>query len=102
MNVVVLAHLTVHPDDIETAAAAAATVADKTRNESGCHLYAFGRDVNQPNTLRISEHWASVEQLRAHLVQPHVAEFVGVLRTLRIVETESKQFTISAIGEVGS
>ena len=102
MNVVILAEFEIHPDDIESAIAGAINVVNATQKDAGCFRYAFARDVVRPNVIRISEHWESVETLRAHLTQPHVATFVQLLGKLRMLGSESKQFTISAIGEVGS
>jgi quinol monooxygenase YgiN len=44
-----------------------------SRAESGCDDYTFSIELNDPNTLRITEKWHSVEALKAHFATPHMA-----------------------------
>ena len=46
-----------------------------SRAEEGCDDYTFSVELNDPNALRITEKWHSVEALKAHMATPHMAEF---------------------------
>jgi quinol monooxygenase YgiN len=48
--------------------------------EEGCDLYAFSFDAANPDLIRVSERWASVEALAAHGVAPHQKAFGRALR----------------------
>ena len=46
-----------------------------SRAEPGCDDYTFSIELNDPNALRITEKWHSVEALKAHFATPHMAAF---------------------------
>lgn len=46
-----------------------------TQAEDGCELYAFSRDVADPDLLHISERWRDGEALAAHGKSAHMATF---------------------------
>ena len=46
---------------------------DASRAEDGCLEYSYAEDVLDPGLIRVSEVWASREQLAAHLKTPHMA-----------------------------
>ena len=46
-----------------------------SRAEPGCDDYTFSIELNDPNTLRITEKWHSIEALKAHFATPHMAAF---------------------------
>lgn len=43
--------------------------------EEGCDDYTFSVELNNPNVLRITERWHSMEHLNAHFATPHMREF---------------------------
>ena len=47
----------------------------ETRKEPGCVAYAFSADINDPNMIRIFEHWESMDALTSHFGMPHMALF---------------------------
>lgn len=49
------------------------TVIEATRAEDGCIEYNYGEDVLDPGLIRVSEIWASREQLGAHMKTGHMA-----------------------------
>ena len=102
MHVVILAEIELHPDDVDAAIALAVPIQIASQADAGCLAYAFARDVVRTTVLRISEHWESVEALRSHLAQPHVATFQADLGRLRVVSAAARQYTVATIGEVGS
>lgn len=50
-----------------------------TRAEQGCQLYAFSRDVIDPDVLYIAERWRDRAALDAHFATAHMATFNRVL-----------------------
>ncbi len=46
-----------------------------TRAEEGCLHYAFARDIDEPDLIRVSERWRDQEALAAHSASAHMAEF---------------------------
>jgi len=48
---------------------------EETNKEAGCLLYAFSRDLSDPDLIRVSERWENMEALGAHGKTPHMAEF---------------------------
>jgi len=50
-----------------------------SRAEPGCDDYTFSIELNDPNTLRITEKWHSVEALKAHFATPHMAAFQKIM-----------------------
>lgn len=43
-----------------------------TRAEDGCELYAFSRDMMEPDTMHIAERWRDQNALSAHFKTPHM------------------------------
>jgi len=46
-----------------------------TLREEGCLHYSFSRDIDDPDTLRISERWVDQAALDTHFATPHMAAF---------------------------
>ena len=51
------------------------TMLEATRAEEGCISYAFAQDVLEPDLVRVSEVWESIEHLGAHAATAHMAEW---------------------------
>lgn len=58
---------------------AVATMEAASRAEAGCHDYTFSVELNDPNVIRITEHWEDMAALEAHMKTPHMAEFRKVM-----------------------
>jgi quinol monooxygenase YgiN len=63
------------PGEIDKFLIAAQQMVVETRKEQGCLHYAFARDMNDPDILRISERWTDDAALQAHSTSPHMAAF---------------------------
>lgn len=61
--------------EFDKVADAARTMVAETNKEAGCLTYAFSRDINDPDLIRIAERWESPEALAAHGQSAHMAEF---------------------------
>ncbi len=77
--IVVNAVVTSNPQDIAALQSAIHAMEVASREESGCSDYTFSVELNDPNTLRITEKWHSVEALKAHMATPHMAEFQSAM-----------------------
>jgi quinol monooxygenase YgiN len=51
-----------------------------SRAEPGCRDYTFSVELNDPDTLRITELWDDMASLAAHFATPHMAEFGKALQ----------------------
>jgi quinol monooxygenase YgiN len=61
--------------DIDAVREAIATMETLSRAESGCDEYTFSVELNNPNVLRVTERWESMEALAAHGASAHMADF---------------------------
>ena len=61
--------------DIATLKSAIATMEEASRAEEGCDDYTFSVELNNPNRVRITERWQSMEALATHFQTPHMVEF---------------------------
>ena len=50
-----------------------------SRAEEGCDDYTFSVELNNPNVIRVTERWASMEALGAHFATPHMADFQAAM-----------------------
>lgn len=82
----------VSPDSVDVIRDAARIMAVKSREESGCHAYAFYEDIEQPGRFRIYEEWETADALRAHFATPHMAEFNKALGSVSLLKLEIEQF----------
>lgn len=62
-------------EDIAALKDAIHTMETKSRAEDGCIDYTFSVELNNPNVLRITEKWESMDALAVHFGVPHMAEF---------------------------
>lgn len=53
-----------------------------TRKERGCLAYVLSRSRTQPESYILYEHWNNLEDLKAHLESPHVAELLRAIDPL--------------------
>ena len=58
---------------------AIATMEAASRAEEGCHDYTFSVELNNPDVMRITEKWESMEALAAHFTMPHMADFQAAM-----------------------
>jgi quinol monooxygenase YgiN len=77
--IVVNATIVSSAETIATVREALATMETHSRAESGCQDYTFSVEVNNPDVIRITEKWDSMDDLLAHFQEPHMADFQAVL-----------------------
>lgn len=73
------------PGEIDKFIEAARLMVEATREEEGCLHYAFARDMNDPDIVRITERWTDEAALEEHFKSPHMAAFgAGLAQVERI------------------
>jgi quinol monooxygenase YgiN len=77
--IVVNARLESSAADIEAMKEAIATMETASRAESGCLDYTFSVEVSDPNVIRITEKWETMDALAAHFKEPHMADFQAAM-----------------------
>ena len=66
-------------DDIAALTEAIATMEAASRAKDGCQDYTFSVELNNPGVIRITEKWNSVDDLKAHFAEPHMATFQAAM-----------------------
>ena len=77
--IVVNAKIESTAEDIAAMKAAIAVMEQKSQAEEGCYDYTFSVELNNPNVIRITEKWESMEDLKAHFQEPHMADFQAAM-----------------------
>lgn len=77
--IIVRVEVHVDPDSVAAMKDALAEMENETRKEAGCIDYAFSQEINNPGVLRVSELWADMAALGAHMKSPHMAKFQGAI-----------------------
>jgi quinol monooxygenase YgiN len=75
---------------------------EASRKEAGCHGYAFSVDVSDPGTVRVTERWRSMDDLRLHFATPHMAEFQKAVAALAPHKLDIKAYEVAREVEVPS
>ena len=77
--IVVNAIIDTTAENIANMKEAIAVMEEKSRAEAGCHDYTFSIELNNPDVIRITEKWESMEALSAHFQEPHMADFQAAM-----------------------
>lgn len=77
--IVVNAIVTSTQEDIVALQSAISSMETASREEAGCLDYTFSVELNNPNVLRITEKWQSLDDLKAHFETPHMAGFQSTM-----------------------
>ena len=84
-------------DDIAALKDAIAVMETASRAEAGCEDYTFSVELSDPDALRITEKWTTVEALQAHFATPHMAEFQAAMAQLSAPSVEVKFYEVKEI-----
>jgi quinol monooxygenase YgiN len=68
---------------------------EATRQEAGCIVYSFARDLADNGLLRIYEEWESRAHLEAHFQQPHMHPWRAKLSEIGAGERSIKTYEAS-------
>ena len=77
--IVVNAIVTSTQEDIVALQSAIGAMEEASREEKGCLDYTFSIELNNPNVLRITEKWSSLDDLKAHFETSHMAAFQSAM-----------------------
>jgi len=73
--IVINALIETNPGTVAALKDAVAAMEKASRAEPGCIDYVFTTEINNPNNVRIVEHWNNLESLKTHFTLPHMAAF---------------------------
>jgi quinol monooxygenase YgiN len=73
--IVINAVIETNPGTVAALKDAIAAMEKASRAEPGCIDYVFATEINNPNNVRIVEHWKDLEALKTHFTLPHMAAF---------------------------
>jgi quinol monooxygenase YgiN len=74
---IVLAHVTVRPDQRTAFAEAALGFITTTRDEPGCLSYDCHQSITNPDKFVFVERWATGAEMEQHLQTPNLAVFMA-------------------------
>lgn len=73
-----------------------------SRAEPGCEDYTFSVELNNPEVVRITERWASMDALQAHFATPHMARFRAAMGEHPPQAVEAKFYEAVEVAPPGS
>lgn len=92
MTIIVMGHLRTAPGEIERLHEALSAMLAATNAEPGCEHYSFARHVDDPDTLIISERWASAEALAEHGASDHMKAFNQAVGGAKLLDVSVKSW----------
>ncbi len=72
------------PGELERLRPAMREAIEASRSDDGCESYSYAVDLLEPDVLRISERWRDRAALDAHMRQPHLLGFIGMIRSAKV------------------
>lgn len=96
---IVAGYFRVAPADREAFLESRRATVLRSRGEQGCHAYAFTADLIDPGLVHLYERWETSEDLAAHAAANRAAPRPAAVPVL---ESEILQYTIAAVGPLGS
>ena len=88
--------------NIDAMREAIAAMEAASRAEAGCQDYTFSVELNNPNVLRITEKWDSMDDLAAHFGMPHMADFQAAMAANPPESVEAKFYEVTEVGPPGA
>lgn len=100
MTILIAGTISVEPDKVNAAMAAAVQMMEATHQEEGCAEYVFSVDPIREGVLHVFEKWESNDHLAAHFETAHMAEFQSKVPGLGITGTDVLKYEIASEGPV--
>ena len=72
-----------------------------SRVEEGCDDYTVSVELNNPNVLRITERWHTMEALEAHFNSAHMAVFRSAMAPFTIKSRQAYFYEASEVSPPG-
>lgn len=98
--IAISARLVIEPGRVDEYLQAAQDVIRHTREEQGCELYAFARDIQQPNVIWISEQWQSDAALQQHFATEHLGRFLKRVADIELLDIDVRKYEVASIGSL--
>lgn len=95
--IVVNATIVATADTISAMKKAIADMEQASRAEEGCFDYTFSVELNNPDVMRITEKWQSMEALGAHFATPHMAAFQAAMAAHPPKSVEAKFYEVTEV-----
>lgn len=95
--IAISAKVTLDPQFADAYVDAARPIIPISRTEAGCNHYAFGRDVDAPNIVWITEEWTSEQALLDHLKSPHITEFLAKTQSMKLLGLDVKKYDVRSV-----
>ncbi|MFK7752441.1 MAG: putative quinol monooxygenase [Sedimentitalea sp.] len=86
---------------VEQMKEAARVMARATRQEDGCHTYAFWQDIENECVFRVYEEWESRAHLKAHGETAHMATFRAAIGKVGVVSRNIVSFDAGEMSPLG-
>lgn len=83
--------------DIVAMKSAIAVMEVASQAEDGCLDYTFSVELNNPNKMRITECWETMDALQAHFGTAHMTVFQAALAATPPLSLDAKFFEASEI-----
>ena len=100
--IVVNATIEATTDTIDAMRDASAAMEQASQAEEGCHDYTFSVELNNPNVLRITEKWETMDHLAAHFVTPHMANFQAAMGKNPPKSVDAKFYEVTEVAPPGA
>ena len=97
---VVKATIPLNPDAREEALELMSEVSAKSREEDGIVDYRISVDVDDPNLVRVFEHYENEDVFASHMQKEHTQELVGQLPEFVGGEVEAIRFDVESVSEL--
>ena len=93
--IIVAVEVKVQAGAAERAKEAIAKMETATRAEEGCITYAFSLDLSDATTIRVIERWRSLDDIKAHMASPHMAEFNRAMAAIQPTGLDVKAYEVA-------
>ena len=100
--IVVNAVIETTAENIAAMKEAIAIMEKKSQAEAGCHDYTFSVELNNPDVIRITEKWETMEALAAHFQEPHMADFQAAMAANPPKAVNASFYEATEVGPPGS
>lgn len=93
--IVVSGVLKLDPANHDSFAELGGTIAAASLAEDGCLAYGWWADAKTPGVFRVFEEWADQAAIDTHFATPHMAEFMGAMGGVGIIEADIHKYEVS-------
>ncbi|MFT5193828.1 MAG: quinol monooxygenase YgiN [Cellvibrionaceae bacterium] len=96
--IVISGTIYIKKDKVSEAIELAKVMMEKTGEEVGCISYRFYSDIESPDIFRVFEEWESEEDLQAHFVSEHMADFRPKIGKITAAPANIRKYIVTEFG----